>query len=113
MYLQTQQIPPQYGVAAAIGSPLLVFGIFVLFMNRVLLGDNSRFVTHGGKGGFRPVARGSWLSAVLIFLYGVVADLPAAHGARDRLALAVLDRQLRHQHVDARQLARRSPTLPG
>ena len=39
--------------------------------------------------------------------------LPAAHGARDRLALEVLDRQLRHQHVDARQLARRSPTLPG
>jgi iron(III) transport system permease protein len=75
MYLQTQQIPPQYGVAAAIGSPLLVFGIFVLFMNRVLLGDNSRFVTHGGKGGFRPVARGSWLSAVLILLYGVVATV--------------------------------------
>ena len=75
MYLQTQQIPPQYGVAAAIGSPLLVFGIFVLFMNRVLLGDNSRFVTHGGKGGFRPVARGSWLSAVLILLYGIIATV--------------------------------------
>ncbi len=73
MYLQTQQIPAQYGVAAAIGSPLLVFGIFVLFMNRILLGDHSRFVTHGGKGGFRPVARGSWLSALLILLYGVVA----------------------------------------
>jgi iron(III) transport system permease protein len=79
MYLQTQQVPPQYGVAAAIGSPLLVFGIFVLFMNRVLLGDNSRFVTHGGKGGFRPSARGSWFSALTILLYGLVATaLPIA-----------------------------------
>ena len=58
MYFATQQIPPQYGTAAAIGSPLLVFGIFVLFMNRVLLGDHTRFVTHGGKGrGERRPAR--------------------------------------------------------
>jgi iron(III) transport system permease protein len=79
MYLQTQQIPAQYGVAAAIGSPLLIFGIFVLFMNRVLLGDNSRFVTHGGKGGFRPAARGSWLAALTILVYGIIATvLPLA-----------------------------------
>jgi iron(III) transport system permease protein len=79
MYLQTQQIPAQYGVAAAIGSPLLLFGIFVLFMNRVLLGDNSRFVTHGGKGGFRPAARGSWLAALTILVYGIIATvLPLA-----------------------------------
>lgn len=79
MYLQTQAIPPQYGVAAAIGSPLLVFGIFVLFVNRVLLGDQTRFITHGGKGGFRPAARGSWLSAGALLLYGVATTfLPIA-----------------------------------
>ncbi len=66
-------------MAAAIGSPLLVFGIFVLFANRFLLGDHSRFVTHGGKGGFKPAARGSWAAALAIILYGVVATfLPMA-----------------------------------
>jgi iron(III) transport system permease protein len=75
MYIQTQQIPPQYGLAAAIGSPLLVFGVFVLFVNRVLLGDLSRFITHGGKGGFRPSARGSWGSALFLFLYGLVTTI--------------------------------------
>jgi iron(III) transport system permease protein len=75
MYLQTQAIPPQYGLAAAIGSPLLVFGLFVLFVNRVLLGDLSRFVTHGGKGGFRPSTRGSWSSAAFLVLYGLVTTV--------------------------------------
>jgi iron(III) transport system permease protein len=75
MYVQTQQIPPQYGLAAAIGSPLLVFGVLVLFVNRVLLGDLSRFITHGGKGGFRPSARGSWGSALFIVVYGLVTTI--------------------------------------
>jgi iron(III) transport system permease protein len=73
MYFATQQIPPQYGTAAAIGSPLLVFGIFVLFMNRVLLGDHTRFVTHGGKGGFKTIAPGSKLAAFWIVLYGALS----------------------------------------
>lgn len=73
MFTATQQIPPQYGLAAAIGSPLLVFGIFVLFASRVLLGDNTRFVTHGGKGGFRRIAPGSKLAAFWIVLYGALS----------------------------------------
>jgi iron(III) transport system permease protein len=75
MYFATQQIPAQYGLAAAIGSPLLLFGIFVLFMNRVLLGDNTRFVTHGGKGGFRSAAPGSKLAAAAIVVYGLLATV--------------------------------------
>jgi iron(III) transport system permease protein len=75
MYFATDSIPPQYGLAAAIGSPLLVFGVFVLFVNRVLLGDHTRFVTHGGKGGFRPATRGSWASAAAIILYSIVATV--------------------------------------
>jgi iron(III) transport system permease protein len=75
MYFQTQQIPPQYGLAAAIGSPLLVFGVFILFMNRVLLGNHSRFVTHGGKGGFKPAARGSWSAALAVVVYGIFTTL--------------------------------------
>jgi iron(III) transport system permease protein len=73
MYFATAQIEPAYGVAAALGSPLLVFGVFVLFVNRVLLGDPSRFVTHGTKGGFRPAARRGWLGAAVIILYSFVS----------------------------------------
>jgi iron(III) transport system permease protein len=75
MYFQTQLVPPQYGIAAAIGSPLLVFGIFILFVNRVLLGDHTRFITHGGKGGFKQSERGSWAAAVAIAGYGLLATL--------------------------------------
>ena len=63
--------------------------------NRVLLGDHSRFVTHGGKGGFRPGA--PRLEARRVRdrpLQPVASILPLAR-ARDRLALAVLDRRLR------------------
>jgi iron(III) transport system permease protein len=74
MYFATQQVPAQYNTAAALGSPLLIFGIVVLVFNRFLLGDHSRFVTHGGKS-FRPVARSSKLAALAITLYGLVATV--------------------------------------
>jgi len=44
-------------------------------VNRVLLGDHTRFITHGGKGGFKPAARGSGTAAAAMILYGVVATL--------------------------------------
>jgi iron(III) transport system permease protein len=75
MFQATQQIPPDYGLAAAIGSPLLVFGVIVLFANRLLLGDLTRFVTHGGKGGFRQGAPGSKLAVVWIILYGLLSTV--------------------------------------
>jgi iron(III) transport system permease protein len=75
MFVATQQIPPDYGLAAAIGSPLLVFGVFVLFANRLLLGDHTRFVTHGGKGGFRSTAPGSRLAAITIVVYGLLSTV--------------------------------------
>ena len=74
MYRATQQTPAQYDVAAALGSPLLVFGAIVLIMNKLLLGDVGRFVTHGGKS-FRPSAKSSKLGVVAIVLYGIVATL--------------------------------------
>jgi iron(III) transport system permease protein len=75
MFFATQQIPPAYGLAAAIGSPLLLFGILVLFANRILLGDHTRFVTHGGKGGFQQIAPGSKLAALVIVVYGLLSTL--------------------------------------
>jgi iron(III) transport system permease protein len=74
MFRATQQIPPQYGVAAAVGSPLLVFGVLVLILNKVLIGDLTRFVTHGGKA-FRPAAKSSKLGATALLVYGLVATV--------------------------------------
>jgi iron(III) transport system permease protein len=75
MFFATQQIPPDYGLAAAIGSPLVVFGIIVLFANRFLLGDATRFITHGGKGGYRQSAPGSKSAAVAIVVYGLLSTV--------------------------------------
>ena len=57
MFLAVSQSPVDYGQAAAIGSPLLLFGIAVVIFQKFMLGDHSRFVTHGGKsfrGGANP-----------------------------------------------------------
>jgi len=72
MFYATQQIPPQYDTAAALGSPLLLFGLAVLVLNRFLLGDHSRFVTHAGKS-FRSGSRSSRVGAISIISYGIVA----------------------------------------
>jgi iron(III) transport system permease protein len=75
MYFATTSTPPDYALAAAIGSPLLIFGVIVLYVNRVLLGDVSRFVTHGGKGGFRQGTPGSKLAAVSIVVFALISSI--------------------------------------
>ena len=75
MYFATTNTPPDYAQSAAIGSPLLIFGIAVLWANRVLLGDSSRFVTHGGKGGFRQGTPGSKLAVVSILIFTLLSSI--------------------------------------
>jgi len=72
MYTAVSQSPIDYGRAAAIGSPLLLFGIAVVVFQKVILGDHSRFVTHGGKA-FRAPSRPSRLAVAGIVGYSVVA----------------------------------------
>jgi iron(III) transport system permease protein len=78
IYRQMSQTPIEYGVAAALGSPLLMFGIVVVLLQRFLLGDQRRFVTHGGKA-FRSEGRTSWFGALCMVLYSFIATvLPVA-----------------------------------
>lgn len=72
MYVAVSQSPVDYGAAAAIGSPLLLFGIAVVLFQKVILGDHSRFVTHGGKA-FRPSGRPSRIAVAGIVAYSLVA----------------------------------------
>jgi len=74
MYNAVSQSPIDYAVAAAIGSPLLLFGVAVVILQKVALGDHSRFVTHGGKA-FRPTSRPSKLATASIILYFVLSTL--------------------------------------
>jgi iron(III) transport system permease protein len=74
MYRQMAQTPVQYGIAAALGSPLLLFGILVVVLQKMMLGDQSRFVTHGGKA-FRTEGRPSKLAALAIVGYSFVATI--------------------------------------
>src|SRR5690606_36207773 len=58
--------------AAAAGSPIVVMGILVVFGQKALLGNQARFVTHGGKS-FSPVGGSSHWATVIVALYGLVA----------------------------------------
>lgn len=78
MFFSTSQSPIDYGAAAAIGSPLLLFGVLVVVAQKLILGDQTRFVTHGGKA-FRSDARPSKLAVATIVGYSFLATiLPVA-----------------------------------
>jgi iron(III) transport system permease protein len=72
MYLRTSESPSDFAAAAAAGSPLVILGLLIVFGQRVLLKDQARFVTHGGKGFKAHEGRATW-SIILIAGYGLVA----------------------------------------
>ena len=74
IYGQMTQTPVQYGNAAALGSTLLVFGVIVVAMQKALLKDRKRFVTHGGKA-LRTSGRPSKLAAVALLAYTFIATV--------------------------------------
>lgn len=74
MYRQVSQTPVEYGAAAALGSPLLIVGLIVVLTQKRLLGGESRFVTHTGKG-FRSDARPSIFAVVVIIFYALISSV--------------------------------------
>lgn len=72
MYFLTTQTPVQTAAAAALGSPLMVIGLLLVLFQKLALGNQKRFVTHGGKA-FRSSGRPSWLGASFIILYFVIS----------------------------------------
>ena len=71
MYTAVTAAPTDFATAAAVGTPLLVFGILLVLVQRVLLGDQARFVTHVGKV-FRATGKSSPMAAAGIVLYALV-----------------------------------------
>ena len=74
MYFKVSQSPIDFGAAAAIGSPLLIFGVVIVIAQKLILGDQARFVTHGGKS-FRTDSRPSKLATASILVYTFVATV--------------------------------------
>ena len=61
----------------------------MIVLNKLLLGDQSRFVTHGGKA-FRQVDKSSKLAAFVLVAYGLAATVLPIFAPRRRLALPLL-----------------------
>ncbi len=72
MYRRTAESPTNFAAAAAAGSPLVILGLIVVLGQKYLLGNQARFVTHGGKS-FAPTGGHSYWAATVIALYGLVA----------------------------------------
>lgn len=72
MYRRTAESPTNFAAAAAAGSPLVILGLVVVFGQKFLLGNQARFVTHGGKS-FAPAGGQSYWAASVVALYGMVA----------------------------------------
>lgn len=72
MYRRTSESPADFAAAAAAGAPLVILGLLIVFGQRFLLSNQTRFVTHGGKG-FKPgTGRGGW-AVVTVLVYGLFA----------------------------------------
>jgi len=68
MFRASSQTVPDYGAAAALGTPLLLFGLAVVLVQKIGLGDRSRFVTSTGKS-FRSGLKPSRWSVVAILTF--------------------------------------------
>lgn len=71
MYTFVAATPTDFASAAAVGTPLLVFGIAVVLIQKLLLGNQARFVTHGGKA-FRMAGKPSKIAAAGILVYAFI-----------------------------------------
>jgi iron(III) transport system permease protein len=73
MYTRLTQAPfVDIGAAAAIGAPLTLIGILFVIGQRIVIGNQARFVSQGGKS-FRPIQKRSPWSAVILIVYGLLA----------------------------------------
>ena len=74
IFRYVSESPTDFAAAAAMGSPLLVFGLIVVIGQKIALGDQRRFVTHGGKG-FRSSGQTSNLAAAGMLLYAFLSTI--------------------------------------
>ncbi|WP_067682644.1 ABC transporter permease [Nocardia miyunensis] len=72
MYNRVSESPSDFAAAAAAGSPLVLFGLAVVLIQKGLVGNQTRFVTHGGKAFSAPPGRSAWATLTLM-IYALLA----------------------------------------
>ena len=79
IYQATSQFPVDYALGAALTAPLLLVGIAVIAIQRIVIGDPSRFAVVTGRGYFRPASESRWalLPPVLYVFMAVVLPVAA------------------------------------
>jgi iron(III) transport system permease protein len=95
MFSATSNYPTNTALASAYGLPILVIGLIFLAVQRVLLRDQSRYVTSGGRSA-RPLSNSGKTAQIGMALYGLLTVvLPL-------IALIIVSLQpFWSQHVDA------------
>ena len=72
MFKLVQSYPVNFGLGAGLGSPLIVAGIAIVVLQRVIIGDQTRFVVARGRSeGFSAEPR--WWAVPVVLLYGLFA----------------------------------------
>ncbi|WP_433208459.1 ABC transporter permease [Nocardia sp. CA-107356] len=66
MYRRVSESPSDFAAAAAAGSPLVIFGLVLVLIQKALLGNQTRFVTHGGKAFAPSTGRATWAAATIV-----------------------------------------------
>ncbi|WP_329408630.1 ABC transporter permease subunit [Nocardia vinacea] len=66
MYRRVSESPSDFAAAAAAGSPLVIFGLVLVLIQKALLGNQTRFVTHGGKAFAPSTGRATWAVVTII-----------------------------------------------
>jgi iron(III) transport system permease protein len=74
MFRYMSESPVDFAAAAAFGAPLVIFGLVVVVLQKIGLGDQARFVTHGGRA-FRTSQRASKAAVAMILLYTAVSTV--------------------------------------
>jgi iron(III) transport system permease protein len=78
MYASMSQFPINYPLAAGYGMPILVLGLIFVLFQRILLRDQDRFITTGGRGARAVQTRGRVRQTVLILYAAIAIGLPVA-----------------------------------
>jgi iron(III) transport system permease protein len=74
LFYLTERYPIDFGLGAALGTPILVLGLVVVMAQRLLLGDQRRFVVVSARSKYN-VRETRWWSAGVIALYFVLTTL--------------------------------------
>ena len=90
IFRMREQYPIDYAVTAALGLPLLVFGIASIVWQRKVVGDQRKYITTSGGRGMSTQS-GRWAFTITIF-YGAVTVSLADRRHRSGGAVAVLER---------------------